>query len=93
MIDDSERAVKTELDRLTTGFFRAVSFEEGATPRYEDIQRLFIEPGLLIKNTASTPEISTVAQFIEPRIKYCQIEIGPPVGSREQNRTEFHAAR
>ena len=68
MIDDSDRAIKSELDRLTAGFFRAVSFEEGGTPRYEDIHRLFIEPGLLIKNTASTPEISTVAQFIEPRI-------------------------
>ena len=68
MIDDLQRAVKSELDGLTTAFFRAVSFEEGATPRYEDIHRLFIEPGLLIKNTASMPEISTVAQFIEPRI-------------------------
>ena len=28
---------------------------------------LFIEPGLLIKNTTSTAEISSVRQFIEPR--------------------------
>jgi hypothetical protein len=68
VIDDSERAVKSELDRLTTEFFRAVSFEEGSTPRYADIHGLFIEPGLLIKNTESTPEICTVAQFIEPRL-------------------------
>ena len=60
-------AVKAELDRLTADFFRAVSFEEGATPLYENIYGLFIEPGLLVKNTASTPEISTVSQFIEPR--------------------------
>ena len=60
-------AVKAELDQLTAEFFRAVSFEEGATPPYENIYGLFIEGGLLVKNTASTPEISTVSQFIEPR--------------------------
>lgn len=60
-------AVKAELDRLIADFFRAVSFEEGATPRYENIYELFIEAGLLVKNTTSTPEISTVSQFIEPR--------------------------
>jgi len=60
-------AVKGELDRLIAEFFRAVSFEEGATPPYENIHGLFIETGLLVKNTTSTPEISTVSQFIEPR--------------------------
>lgn len=60
-------AVKVELDRLTTEFFRAVSFEAGEVPPYESIGALFIESGLLIKNTAATPEISTVQQFIEPR--------------------------
>ena len=30
-------AVKAELDRLTADFFRAVSFEEGATPLHENI--------------------------------------------------------
>ena len=60
-------AVKAELDRLIAEFFRAVSFEEGATPRYENIHGLFIETGLLVKNTTSTPEISTVSQFIEAR--------------------------
>lgn len=61
-------AVKAELNRLTTEFFRAVSFEAGGTPPYENIRGLFIDAGLLIKNTASTPEISTVSQFIEPRL-------------------------
>ena len=61
-------AVKAELDRLTEGFFHAVSFEEGSFPHYESIYGLFIEAGLLIKNTASTPEISTVSQFIETRL-------------------------
>jgi hypothetical protein len=59
--------VERELDRLITEFFRAVSFEAGATPRYEHIGELFIERGLLIKNSAATPEISSVPQFIEPR--------------------------
>ena len=59
--------VKAELDRLTTEFFRAVSFEEGETPPLENILGLFIEAGLLIKNVSSKPEISTVSQFIEPR--------------------------
>jgi hypothetical protein len=61
-------AIKAELDRLTNEFFRAVSFEPGAIPPFENIHGLFIEVGLLIKNTASTPEISTVSQFIEPRL-------------------------
>ena len=60
-------AVKAELDRLITEFFRAVSFEEGETPPFENIHDLFIEAGLLIKNVSSLPEISTVSQFIEPR--------------------------
>lgn len=60
-------AVKVERDRLIADFFRAVSFEEGAIPPYENIYELFIEAGLLVKNTTSTPEISTVGQFIEPR--------------------------
>ena len=56
--------VKAELDRLTSEFFRAVSFEAGEAPAYEDIHALFIESGLLIKNTAEVPEISNVRQFI-----------------------------
>jgi hypothetical protein len=28
---------------------------------------LFIEPGLLIKNSGATPEVASVRQFIEPR--------------------------
>ncbi|WP_411884620.1 hypothetical protein [Polaromonas sp. YR568] len=58
---------KHELDALAAAFFEAVSFEPGATPPYQNIHGLFIAAGLLIKNTASTPEISTVAEFIAPR--------------------------
>lgn len=60
--------VKTQLDHLTSEFFRAVSFETGEVPAYENIVALFIEAGLLIKNTATSPEISNVARFIEPRL-------------------------
>ena len=52
-------AVKSELDAPTVKLFRAVSFEAGEVPSYEDIHTLFIESGLLIKNTTSAPEISS----------------------------------
>ncbi|HEV8691936.1 MAG TPA: hypothetical protein VGQ91_16655 [Ideonella sp.] len=60
--------VKAELDRLTAKFFRAVSFEAGEAPPYENLHALFIEAGLIIKNSAAAPEISSVRQFIEPRL-------------------------
>lgn len=63
----TQEAVKRELDALAAAFFQAVSFEPGGAPPYGSIHGLFIDAGLLIKNTASTPEISTVAQFIAPR--------------------------
>ena len=72
--------VKAELDRLTTEFFLAVSFEEGATPMYENIYELFIDSGLLVKNTGPAPEINTVQQFIEPRV----------VAVRNGELTRFH---
>jgi hypothetical protein len=56
-----------ELKELIAQFFEAVSFEEGQHPNYDRIYRLFIERGLLIKNSADRPEISTVVEFIEPR--------------------------
>ena len=67
-IQNSHTAVKSELERLATEFFRAVSFEAGEVPSYESIYALFIESGLLIKNAGPTPEISNVRQFIEPRL-------------------------
>ena len=59
--------VKAELERLTSEFFRAVSFEPGERPSYQDIPALFIERGLLIKNVSTTPEISSCEEFIESR--------------------------
>ena len=67
MNQQSSALVKSELDRLTAEFFRAVSFDTGAIPRYHNIHTLFIERGLLIKNVGTTTEISSVRQFIEPR--------------------------
>ena len=63
----TDALVKDELDRLSANFFRAVTFDAGETPHYDDIYALFIESGLLIKNTGATPEIANVRGFIEPR--------------------------
>jgi len=59
--------VKSELDRLTQAFFQSVSFEPGNAPDYQHIHTIFVEQGLPIRNAGPAPEISTVAQFIEPR--------------------------
>jgi hypothetical protein len=68
MTGQQERAVvKRDLDELMDAFFRAVSFAQGERPHYDEIYRLFIENGLLIKNSMAVPEIANVAQFIEPR--------------------------
>ena len=56
-----------ELTELTDGFFRAVSFEEGNAPPYADIHALFIEKGLLVKNSGALPDICGLREFIEPR--------------------------
>ena len=68
MHSNDRRAIESELDRLSAEFFRAVSFEGGEAPPYDLLHALFIEAGLLIKNSGATPEISTVRQFIEPRL-------------------------
>lgn len=56
-----------ELADLMNRFFRAVSFEEGAQPPYEHLHALFIETGLLVKNSGAQPEICNLRQFIAPR--------------------------
>jgi hypothetical protein len=55
-----------DLAALTAAFLDAVSFEPGASPAYATIRDLFIDQGLLIKNTG-TPDIATVDEFIAPR--------------------------
>jgi hypothetical protein len=58
---------EAELARLAAAFFAAVSFEEGGTPGYDAIRDLFIDAGLLIRNTGDAPEVTTVDAFIAPR--------------------------
>ena len=56
-----------ELERLTVAFFAAVSFDAGGKPGYDAIRDLFIDGGLLIRNTGDAPEVTTVDAFIAPR--------------------------
>jgi hypothetical protein len=56
-----------ELARLAAAFFAAVSFEDGGQPAYETIRDLFIDRGLLIRNTGDAPEVTSVDEFIAPR--------------------------
>ncbi|MEO5744325.1 MAG: hypothetical protein ABIQ53_07005 [Terracoccus sp.] len=58
---------ESDVDRLAQAFFRAVSFEAGGRPSYDDIYDLFIESGLLIKNSGQEPEVSSISAFITPR--------------------------
>lgn len=63
-----------EVERLLAAFFRAVSFEEGKRPDYDAIRDLFVERGLLIRAIGAVPEVSTVDEFIAPRV--AQVESG-----------------
>ena len=63
----SERAAQAELKRLIEEFFRAVSFTAEEKPTYSKLHELFIEPGLLIKNSGHAPEVASVAEFIQSR--------------------------
>jgi hypothetical protein len=56
-----------ELAALMQRFFECVSFEPGGAPTYAAIGELFIDTGLLIKNSGTTPEICNLRTFIEPR--------------------------
>jgi hypothetical protein len=59
--------VEVRLKRLVSEFFSAVSFETGQLPSYERLHELFVDGGLLIKNSGASPEVSSVRQFIAPR--------------------------
>jgi hypothetical protein len=65
---------RTEIERLMTLFLRAVSFEAGGKPAYDEIRDLFVGGGKLIKNSGDAPEISTVDEFIAPRQR--QVDAG-----------------
>jgi hypothetical protein len=76
-----------ELGRLINEFFRAVSFDSGEKPSYYKLGDLFIEGGKLIKNSSEPPEISTVDEFIAPRIQ--MVDSGTMTSFREVESTEI----
>jgi hypothetical protein len=51
--------VKAEMDRLTSEFVRAVSFEPGEAPSYRSIPAVFIERDVLVRNVSSASETSS----------------------------------
>jgi hypothetical protein len=59
---------EAELARLTAEFLAAVTFAPGERPPYERIRDLFIPEGLLIRNSGDAPEVTTVDEFIAPRL-------------------------
>jgi hypothetical protein len=60
------RKVEPQLLALLHGFFEAVSFTDGP-PAYDRIRDLFLQQGLLIRNTPPKPEATTVEAFITSR--------------------------
>jgi hypothetical protein len=58
-----------EIAALTGAFLSAVSFEAGERPAYERIRELFIPEGLLIRNSGDAPEVTSVDEFIAPRLR------------------------
>jgi hypothetical protein len=58
---------QAELEQLMSRFLRAVSFHPAEKPAYGELHELFVEDGKLIKTSSTTPEISTVDEFIRPR--------------------------
>jgi len=60
-------AVEQELQELIEAFFRSVSFERGAGPQYGAIRALFVDKGMLIRNSGGAPEIALVEEFITSR--------------------------
>lgn len=67
MTEGGGSAVTEQLERLLATFLECVSFESGSAPDYDGIRPLFIEGGLLIKNSGAAPEVSSVDEFIAPR--------------------------
>ncbi len=60
-------SVESELERLMRAFLAAVSFQPGERPDYDAIRTLFIDGGMLIRNTGDAPEVTSVDEFIAPR--------------------------
>ena len=58
---------EAELGQLLGAFLAAVSFPAGSRPDYAAIPALFLDTGLVIRAIGDAVEVSSVAQFIEPR--------------------------
>jgi len=69
------------MSAVLEAFLAAVSFPPGGRPEYDAIRDLFIDGGVLVKNSGDVPEISTVDEFIEPRRK--QVDSGELVSFEE----------
>jgi hypothetical protein len=52
---------------LMKRFLRTVSFEQGEPPNYGDLANLFIPAARLIRNSGTSPEISTIDEFVRDR--------------------------
>lgn len=60
-------AARRELAGLMARVCRALSFEPGGAPAYDELPVLFIERGLLIKNSGAEPEVMDIRSFVESR--------------------------
>ena len=60
-MEDADRAA---IDDVMGRYFRAVSFEPGGRPTYDDLHELFVERGLLIRCSGDEPDIAGVADFV-----------------------------
>lgn len=56
-----------EIDELMRRFFSAFRNQGGTKPDLASLHGLFVENGIIIKNSGPVPEIFNVAQFILPR--------------------------
>jgi ribosomal-protein-serine acetyltransferase len=60
---------KSEIDTLTGKFFSLFTNANGSVPGLDNIHRIFIPEGIIVKNINAKPEIYNLKQFIEPRRK------------------------
>ena len=58
---------KEEIDQLIATFFGLFNNRGGSPPDLARVRELFVREGLIAKCVASTPEISTLEDFIAPR--------------------------
>ena len=58
-----------EIDQLIASFFGLFNNREGHRPDLAGVRELFVPEGLIAKCVNSTPEISTLENFIAPRQK------------------------